>query len=432
MADSALRVFSLNGILTDRMDAKEVRSRADATNLGPFMDEDKQLVHWVNWKHYPDGSVAARPCFSHYPFNRGGGRAVEDQVRVELDERERIRGESQIHKKAKVFLGRFLQRMVDEGKALHWCYKDPRVSDYPLSGNLLAEVRQVVTDSYTLRLPFGKNYRPDIVLLGEKVVNKPILLGAIELELTHRAELLKCLLCKSLGAPLMCVDITDAAETDITEEWCVSRLLETTRDSEDGFRRNYVFLHKMLYPVFSDATQQVWSDDKHQFLVFVKDADFQGLFALLQKLQTALGLSQRDVTISAVRLNPNELSSIRMFENEGSIAGHAWRDYNTQQYIRIVARRPKEKSGSIYRFHLVMSGLLTLHFDALVGFKLGEGDKNSDPTNPIWVRQVARRERPDDPASYVYDKYMVLPKQVSEPVRYIMRVLESAKRGSLS
>lgn len=403
MASSALRVFSLNGILTDHIEADEIRSRSDATNLGPFMDDEQQLVHWVNWKRYEDGQVAARPCFSHYP--KGGTRFMERQVRAEFEEREQKRGESSIHKKAKENLASCLRTMLKEGKALSWCYKDVRTSDFSLSGNLLAEVKEIRTDDYTLRLPFGQDFRPDIVLLGEKLVNKPILLAAIELELTHRAELLKCLLCKSLGAPLMCVDITNTGEADINEDWCLERLLETTADSEHGLRRNYVFLHKMLYPVFSDAPEIVWNAEKHQFLVFVRDDEFEKVLVILRKLQASLKLEKSEVDVSPVRLNPAEPNSGRMFENEGSIAGSIWREYNTHQYIRVVLRRPISKSGPIYLFHLVMTGLLTLHFDALVGYKLDRGVENLDPENPIWIRQVARRERPDDPANYVYDKY---------------------------
>jgi hypothetical protein len=83
---------------------------------------------------------------------------------------------------------------------------------------LLSDVVEVAVDSYQIKLPFGKVYRPDIALLGPKLKNRPLLLGIIELELSHEAEALKCLYCKATAAPVLIVNLQEATPADITEE----------------------------------------------------------------------------------------------------------------------------------------------------------------------------------------------------------------------
>ncbi len=386
MADTALRVFSFHGLLAEKIGAINIKSRADARKRGPFMGENNDLLLWVNWTRR-DAAVRRRPYFRQYPASSGGERAFARQLQTEITQRETARSESPIHKKAKEALGACLKKLVADGRSVPWCYKDDQASDFPISGNLLSDVKEVVVDTYSLKMPFGMTYRPDVALLGDKIKNQRVFLGAIELELSHEAELLKCLLCKATGAPLMSMDLHGADENDITEEWCLARLTETTTDSADGLRRNYVYLHNMLYSVFSDAPLDLLEDNQHQFVIFVSDDDIKKLWDWLLELQKSLGLSDADVRLQKVRLNPKEKTSVAMFENEGSIAGPSWREHNDHQYLRVTLTRPQPKSGPLYRYHLVLVNLLTLHFDALVGYKVGHGEKNYDSANPIWVRK---------------------------------------------
>lgn len=345
-------------------------------------------------------------------------------VQVELEQRVSQVSESPLHKKAKEALAEYLRGMLLRKEPLRWCYKDTEASDFPLSGDLLSEVTEVVVDSYKIELPFGGTYQPDIVLLGSRVKNQPILLGIVELELTHEAELLKCLLCKSTGAPLFLVDLQETEIAAIDDDWCRECITQTTTNSEDGRRnKNFIFLHNMLYPIFTEVPRHLIPEEKHQFLIFVGDEKFERLRQQITTLKEALGLADSDVGIAPVRLKQTDKGSVSMFENEGSIAGPNWRDYNDHQFLRLMIKRPTMKGGPLYKFHLVLANLLTLHFDALVGYKFRNGAYNTDPSNPIWIGRI--RE-----SSAAWSDYKLLPKCVSEPVRKIVEIVCSARSGN--
>lgn len=423
MAESARRVFSLKGLLAESIDAVDIKSRADARKRGPFLGEDNALLLWAKgvWR---DNRRLRRPCFKHYPStSSGGGRELLEIVKAELEQKVSQASESQLHKKAKEALAEYLRGMLHRKERLLWFYKDTEASDFALSGDLLSEVTDVVVEDYTIKLPFGGTYRPDIALLGSHVKDKPILLGIIDLELSHEAELLKCLLCKSTGAPLFLIDLHETEIAEIGDDWCRECVTQTTATSEDGRRtKNFIFVHNMLYPIFTEAPNHLMREEKHQFLIFVRDKNFEKLRGLISTLKAALGLADSEVSIAPVRLNPSVKGSITAFENEGSIAGSNWRDYNDHQFLRLIVKRPTLKRGPLYKFHLVLANLLTLHFDALVGYKFRRGDYNIDPKNPIWVVKTW------DKATATWSEYRLLPKCVSEPVRKIVEIVRSARK----
>ncbi|MEO6789173.1 MAG: hypothetical protein ABI318_23870 [Chthoniobacteraceae bacterium] len=426
MAESARRVFSLRGLLAETITAVEIKSRADARKRGPFLGDDNELLLWAKgvWR---DSRRLRSPCFKHYPStSSGGGRGVLEIVRAELEQRVSQVSESQLHKKAKIALAEYLRGMLLRKERLLWCYKDAEASDFALAGDLLSEVTDVVVEEYTITLPFGGTYRPDIVLLGSRVKEKPILLGLIELELSHEAELLKCLLCKSTGAPLFLIDLHETEIEAINDDWCHQCVTQTTANSEDGRRnKNFIFLHNMLYPIFTEAPRHLLNEEKHQFLIFVRDEEFEKLRKLVATLKEALGLTDSDVSIGPVRLNPAVQTSVSTFENEGSIAGKNWRDYNDHQYLRLVIMRPMMRQGPLYKFHLVLANLLTLYFDALVGYKFRRRDYNNDPDNPIWIGRTW------DKSTATWTEYKMLPKCVSEPVRKIVEIVRSARKAAI-
>jgi hypothetical protein len=98
-----------------------------------------------------------------------------------------------------------------------------------------------------------------------------VVLGAIEIEHTHEVELLKTLLYQSLGFPLFTINISDIDYDEITEEWCIKRLTETKGTSEDQRRRNYVYIHNMLYPVYLSGYESWQLGDRHQYIIFAKN-----------------------------------------------------------------------------------------------------------------------------------------------------------------
>ena len=420
MAQDALRVFSLRGLFSERIVAYNIRSRADARKKWPFVDDKRQLLMWVK-DSWSDGHRKRRAHFRHYPGMIGGAKQFSRLIATEIDQALKRKSESELHKAAKQTLAECLQKMINQKASLPWHYADPEASDFSLSGDLLSDVVQIAVDSYQIKLPFGKTYRPDIALLGPTLKNRRLLLGIIELELSHEAQALKCLYCKATAAPVLVVDLQEAAISDITEAWCIDRLVHTSVTSGDHRRRNYIFLHNMLYPVFSDTPAKLLEDDQHQFLIFVGDASFEKLHRTVRLLQQTLKLNDKDVLIQSVRLNLAEPSSIKMFENEGSIAGSEWRDYNDHQYLRIALKRVKDKRGPLYQFHVALANLLTLHFDCLVGYKIARREYNSETNSPVWIR------RKWIPTENKYNDYRVLPKRVSEPVYQIAKFLEGAR-----
>jgi hypothetical protein len=96
--------------------------------------------------------------------------------------------------------------------------------------------------------------------------------------------------------------------------------------------------------------------------------------------------------------------------------------YNEKSFIRIVLQRLKEKSGPLYKFHLVLTQLLTLNYDCLVGYKLETGHMHDDKENPIWV--VRRAEPISEKNKYcIWHKKSFCPKRVSEPIRKIIDLM---------
>lgn len=421
--DTAIRVFSLNGFFKEKIKANEVKSRQDARKVGPFCDSQKNLMLWVNWGTRKSGKKV-RPYFRHYPSKSKNdiSSTIKPRINEEFSISKNEKSESLVHRKAKEILLHCLNRMLENNQELNWTYADKRTSDFGLTGNFLSGARRVVKE-YRIQPPFVDHYDLDIAILGEKIVNTPIILGAIELELTSEVDLLKTFLCKSLGFPLFCIDLKGSDLNEITEEWCIERLTETTQSSDDGRRRNYVFIHNMLYPVFLSFPSFLNYSEKHHYVIFVKETYLKRLFDLLKKLKFALKLSDKDVIVSQVNLNPKDKGSIAMFNNEGSIAGFNWKEYNQEKYIRIILKRPINKKGLIYQFHLVMTSLLTLHFDALVGYKYDSGVQNSDIENPIWIVSHWVKNENDSTSSFSPKYYNLCPKHVSEPIFEILRIL---------
>lgn len=419
---SALRIFSpIKGYLSEEIHSCEIKSREDARKLGPFCDFSKsELMFWVNWGMKKD-KRRIRPYFRRYAGTRETEQYLQTRIKNEFEVIERTK-KTQIHQKIQDCLKSALDKMINERKSINWGFMDDRISDFPLTGNLLSDVVKVEKE-YTIHPPFhNSEYRLDIALIGEKIYRKPMLLGAIEIEYTHEAELLRTLVCKSCGFPILTLDVKDIKEEGITEEWCMQRLCETTENSDDNRRRNYVYIHNMLYPVYL-SNYDIWKlGEKHQYLVFINKEKIDELLKWLNTLKERLRLTNSIVNIMIQNLNPEDQGSISMFENEGAIAGPDWREYNEKSFMRIVLQRPKQKSGSLYKFHLVLTQLLTLYYDCLVGYKFETGHMHEDKENPIWI--VKRAERVSEKNRYcIWHEKRFCPKRVSEPIRKIIDLM---------
>ena len=414
--DEALKVYGWRGILAESLKATEIKSRADARKLGPFADHDHKRVLWVNLGVTKETGKIRKRHFRHYPKNSGktgGYRSVNE----EMDEREKARGESSKHLRVKDSLFKIFERMVKEKQPARWSFVDKRISEFPLSGNLLSEVVSIERE-YSIHTPFGKKYELDIALLGQKVREQPIILGGIEIEFTHEFEMLKCLLCKSLGFPLVCLDITEVSENEITEKWCEERLLETTTNSDDALRRNYIYIHEMLYPVYMDIPSNILKENRHQYVIFCKDREFDKLVNWLKELKVLLGIQDNTILIQPVNCTNDQMRKI--IENEGSIAGHNWRDFNGSRFIRVNLDKPVTKSGPLYKYHLLMAHLLNGYFETLVGYKYRCGVSNKQLDDHVW--KILRFE------SNQLRHISILPKHVSEPVISILAILSNLQK----
>ena len=411
--DEALKLYSWHGELIEKVKATEIKSRADARKHGLFADKDKKLVYWVNWVKLGKTNRWRRAHFKHYPKNSSVKHYSSKNIFDEIEERDQKKGESAKHKLVKDYLTALLKRMIADGSPATWSFVDKRISQFPLTGNLLSDVIDV-RQEYPIQTPFGKEYKLDIALIGATILKKPIVLGAIEIEFNHEFELLKCLICKSSGFPLISIDITEVNEHDITEKWCELTLLETTKTSGDDRRRNYIYIHDMLYPVYVDIPENVLKETRHQYIVFVDDKKHDQLLKCLITLKEALGINGNEVLIQPQNCTNEQTLSAQ--KNEGSIAGHDWASYNTKRYIRVTLDRPKIKSGNLYKYHLTMANLLNSYFETLVGYKYRLGETNYKPDEHIW--SVWQKQADGG------GRVRILPKHVSEPVRSIMDILK--------
>ena len=412
--DSALRLFSWYGVKAERLNASAIRSREDARKLGPFVDPSGQrLVLWR--KPSFDAETRYRKRRSHFAyFPQGTSSAVVRFGKEDFDTAsyDRARQNNPRHSRTRDLLVATLRDMVANNRAASWVMKDERVSDFPLSGNLLEHVTDVVSE-YKFPTPFGKTYKFDIALLGPTIGQGPILLAAVEIEFSHEFDILKCLLCKCLGFPLLSLDITETDDCEISEGWCQQMLLSTTAEHPEGRRFNYVYLHEMLYPVFLDVPQEAVHDDRHQYLVFAKDDQFDKLLGRLRKLKEKLNFLSQDNSVLIQPVNVTSDQARKMCEHEGSIAGHNWRDFNEKRYIRVVLDRPRAKRGNVYLSHLLMTRLLNGYSDALVGYKYASSVQNLQPDDPMWHVNYPPKG----------DHVHLLPKQVGQPVASLLAEL---------
>lgn len=411
--DSAFRISrrsSANSSLFEQaISASEVRSREDARKLAPFVDASKRrMVYWRRSSFdAASGKCTRRSHFVHFPKRKENNYSSNSII--DFDGVEKLKHASSIHTLVRDTIANVLQEMLKKGEPLTWCFRDRRQSDFSFSGNLLEGVISVEKE-YRFQTPFNKEYRFDIALVGPKMGRQPIVLGAIEIELSHEFELEKCLLCKSLGFPLFSIDISGVNDNDICPKMCIDWLISTTANNPDGRRENYIYLHEALYPIYTDAPKHLFKENRHQYIVFVPDNEFEKTFKWLIALKEQSDISHKHKNIIVQEVNARNAQAQKTMESEGSIAGFNWSEFNTTRYIRIVSDRPVEKSGALYFFHLRLARMLNAHVTALVGYKYQSGARNDRPEEDLWQAFCEKKRV----------KFRLLPKQVTQPVQIII------------
>lgn len=411
----ALRLWSWDGQTEIR--ATEIKSYQDARQKGPFVDHNNKRVSWVNRYLKSNGRIKVSSHFKHP--NRYSWKNCLTTMTKEVEHMRRLNNESPVHKSAKEKTVKVLEKLVHSQSELNWFFNNPQISDFTLSGNFLSGVTQVKKE-HPLKTPFlDKEYRFDVALLGEAIGGRQQILGAIEFELTSRFESIKCLICKCLGFPLISIDLEGVKEDEITEDWCYKKLIETTSKSNNGLRKNFVYIHNMLYPVYMDIPETVRKDKKHQYIIFVDDNNFEKLYTDLQNTRDTFLLTDNQAKIEPVnrkRIINQAIEST--LKNEGSIAGKIWEEYNDRRFFRITIDIPKQKSGNVYKFHLAMTALLNCYYDTLVGYKYERGLFNRDDESK-WYGMIRNGNS--------FERIPIIQKHVSEPIGLILRLLSDIK-----
>lgn len=283
--DSALVVFSRQGLFKQKIKAKDIPSREHARKLWPFVigEDNPKLVTFVSPSFNADGKLKQR---SHFRIlNSSRSINLKQVFKNEEELRRQAASESIEHNTAKRLVTLELQNRLSKNKGLPWSFKDISASDFHFEGNLLLGAIEIIPE-YTVHTPFGTSFRLDIAVLGPRIRSKPIILGGIEIERSHAFEGRKALLGKSLGFPLISIDISEMSLDLITPAWATRVLSQTTASSETHRRQTYVYLHDLVYPLFAQIPHEIVKDQRHQYLIFADDATLRkhGIRLVCQEL----------------------------------------------------------------------------------------------------------------------------------------------------
>lgn len=234
-------------------------------------------------------------------------------------------------------------------------------------------------------------------------------MAGIEIEFTHTFGFSKALICKSLGFPLVSLNITELDESEITIDWAKKALMETTRNSADGLRRNYFYIHPLLSTVYLDIPKNPHYESRHQYVIFCPQEDELSKWLML--LRSELDLTDK-VYIHPVKAKNSQLKT--QVENAGELAGQEWADHNPKGYIQLSIDKPIGKCGDLYLYHLILAKLCNSVFDCLVGYKYETGERHYKGEPLMWQTQEFDENRK------LVSKKNLAPKRVSEPVRQIL------------
>ena len=418
--DEAIVVFSRKGIFKASIAARDVRSREHARKLWPLVSADgsRQMVTWVS-PSFNNGKLRRRSHFRVLPAQH----VFKPKAHFDDEEGSRWRAvqESPEHRRAKELVAEELSNRLNAGLAMPWAFKDEDASDYPLEGNLLLGADQV-TIEHSLETPFGSQFRLDVAVLGPPVQAEPMVLGGVEIELGHAFDGRKALIGKSLGFPLISIDITEMTLAELTPEWAQRVLTATTRSHEQGRRQTYIYLHDLLYPLYAQLPAFIDNEQRHQFLVFADDETLNKLVRWMNLLADKLEYPKGMVAVALV--NGKNDQARKMLERAGQVVGPDWQEFNDQKCLRLTLPRPKGPTDlQAHRFHMTMARVLLSHTDALVGYKYCNGVDNNHPEDDVWVakRWIADEKR--------FSEHRVLPKRLAEPVNRLIAVVSDLRHN---
>ena len=377
-------VFARRGLFQTPINASEIKSREHYRKLWPIVtaDEPRKLVTWVKPVFDDTGKLLQRSYFRRYPSD-SKVNLIDDYAKKEAIRRTQC-SESIEHKLAKRLIADELQRRLDSKLALPWSYRDDTISQYHLEGNLLLGVDSV-TQEQEIKTPFGSTYRLDVALLGKPILRHPMILGGVEIERDHAFDGLKALAGRSMGFPLISVDITGMSLTELTQEWAKQALTATTTSSTEGLRKTYIYLNDLLYPLYVKLPTALIQGDafRHQYIVFAEDRHLEAIKKVLVDVASVLGLSSPKVLLNIV--NGKSESAAKQVSNMGDIVGSGWRQFNERKCLTVTLDRPQTAWDiPSHLMHIAIASLLATKGNALVGYKDRLGIVNDHPEEDVW------------------------------------------------
>ncbi|VVO73827.1 hypothetical protein [Pseudomonas fluorescens] len=410
--DDALVVFSRKGLFQTPITAYEIKSREHYRKMWPLVTADKphRLVSWVSPCFNDDGKLKTRSYFRTYTGKRGVRAA--DYFDSQEQARQRHIGESEEHRRAKQLIADELQRRLNAGLAMPWYYRDETISQYHLAGNLLLGANGV-SQEQSIKTPFGNSYRLDVAVLGKPILRHRMVLAGIEIELGHAFDGRKALAGRSMGFPLISIDITDMSLDQLTPQWARQALTATKSSDDEGRRKTFIYLNDLLYPLYVQLPSTLIEGDdfRHQFIVFAADEHLERVKATLAKVSSVLGLESPTVLLGVV--NGKSESAAKQVANLGDIAGPDWRDFHEQRCLTITLDRPRTPQDvPIHLMHIAIAALLAGKGNALVGYKNRLGIINHRPEEDVWNEY--RRGT----------WHRTLPKRLAEPFQRYLAVID--------
>ncbi len=368
----------------ERVSAECISSSAAARELGPLVDEHVKPVTWVN-SALRRGRIPVRQHFRHV-----GTMKFERHLAGKICEEIRLRnslGEGPVHRKTKTMLYHALTGCIHHSVKIPWVSSNRVATSFRLSGDLLSEVVEARVEE-EIKTPLGINFRADIALFGKVIRKRNLLLGIIELEHHHRFDYMKCLVYRQLGVPVISVDLSGLTEAEITEDWTMRTLEGMSITPGDRDRKTHILLPYSLYPIFADIPYPM-RQDTHEFIIFVRDDDFELLLRHLDDLKRCLSLNDKKVLVRPYnRMMREDEAMEKTLGSVGVLAGPSWRNYNERRFIRVICAVPRDKRGRSYIFHVVMASLLNAYYDVLIGYRFNrelQVDRSSGL--PVWCKR---------------------------------------------
>lgn len=387
----ALQYFSRLGPFRKKVTAFEIKSREYYRDILPLICPDtREPVTWVKGI-FENGTVKRR---SHFRLLKGRRRS--DYINYKSYEKHRSKSvQSAEHIKAKEVLLEVLSQKMSTTRTMFWSFSYNEISDFYFKGNILFNATSV-EDEYRVKTIFNKYIFLDIAVLGDSLDEGKLVLFGIELEKGHKFDGIKTMLCKSLGFPFISIDISKMALDEINTKWAEKTLSLTTKDDKMGFRKNFVYLPPILYPLYIRYDNIMLDiEDRQCYIVFADENTIRKIEKDLVNYRDRLGYNQKTLNISLVNGQKSN-DALHQVQLAGATIGEGWEQLNNSQFLRISIPRPDVKEGrsNLHKFYLLMAKIF-LSNNALVGYKYTTGriSAQNEETDLWTVYQMFPEEK---------------------------------------